>query len=146
MTINYIGRELSVAEWKAAADGMMDSMIAEGVIPADRRRVCGEEHGIFACYGNEWDVVGMSVCYQPHETDLFWLDLLYVRPEWRRRGIGARLIDLTREKAISLGLPRLEFGVLLHNRPMLELAQLSGMSDCWVNFGQDLPAGKGGAE
>jgi GNAT superfamily N-acetyltransferase len=60
------------------------------------------------------------------EPGVIWLDLLYVAPEFRRRGMGKQLIEAVRHRAKSNGFLRYGLGTLPSNYPMLSLVARCG--------------------
>jgi len=76
--------------------------------------------------------------------EILWLDLLYVPIGYRRRGIARELIRHVIEKSRKMGLPKVELGTALENRPMLRLAKSTGFRGGQVYLGMDVPKIGGG--
>jgi GNAT superfamily N-acetyltransferase len=140
-----IHRELWQDAWRIEAERFFAAMEAEGALPT-REPISGGEDCIFAMAvtGQAWRPVGMATHYQPEGWDALWLDLLYVEPAYRRRGVARRLIAEVVSRADLLGLPRVEFGTMIDNGPMQALAVASGFGNARVNFEMALAA-QGGA-
>ena len=141
--IGFVFGELSDETWKRHADRMMDAMFDEGVLPA-RNRLTGGESCIFAAEKKAeggWNLsepIGMAVVYQPEGQDMFWLDLLYVEPNWRGMGIGFGLVGQAIWLAGQRGFPAIEVGTMLFNKPMIKLAQKAGFGEATVYFRQEI--------
>jgi GNAT superfamily N-acetyltransferase len=133
--IAYIHRELWQDSWRIEAERMFGQMQAEGVLP-EREPLSGGEDAVFAMAvdGRTWRPIGMAVHYQPEGWDALWLDLLYVEPGFRKRGIARRLIDEVAARADILDLPRIELGTTWENRPMQNLAIATGFDNTRVDF------------
>ena len=104
---------LSSADVSQYAEALRELAAAcfPGAVPADGdvlSALAGPWHDLCAC---EWllafdgsAVVGMALLVPYH--DALQLSTLAVAPRVRRRGLGARLQEATRRRAIELGLPR----------------------------------------
>ena len=104
---------LSSADASQHAEALRELATAcyPGAVPADGdvlSALAGPWHDLSAC---EWllafdgsAVVGMALLVPYH--DALQLSTLAVAPRVRRRGLGARLQEATRRRAIELGLPR----------------------------------------
>ena len=104
---------LSSADVSQHAEALRELAAAcfPGAVPADGdvlSALAGPWHDLSAC---EWllafdgsAVVGMALLVPYH--DALQLSTLAVAPRVRRRGLGARLQEATRRRAIELGLPR----------------------------------------
>ncbi|MEH6691311.1 MAG: GNAT family N-acetyltransferase [Pseudorhizobium pelagicum] len=127
--------------WKDTADALMAAGQAEGMIPTDRESLTGEEEVIIArqLTHDGYINAGIAVFYLPENYDGLWLDILYVKPEYRRRGIGRVLVSLVRQVAIDAGHDQFGLGTMLHNAPMLALARSAGFAKGAVYFDQPLP-------
>lgn len=66
---------------------------------------------------------GFVTAYQPHDDKLFWLDLLWVEPQWRGTGIGSLLLGAVISQAKAKGMVRVQLGTGWDNRPMQRLAR-----------------------
>ncbi|MEI8146126.1 MAG: GNAT family N-acetyltransferase [Alphaproteobacteria bacterium] len=84
--------------------------------------------GLVAEYQSE--VVGFALFYATYSTFLgkpsIWLDDLYVRPTFRRDGIGGALLTRIAEVAIEGGFTRVEWTVRDVNRQALTAYQARG--------------------
>jgi GNAT superfamily N-acetyltransferase len=75
---------------------------------------------------SEWDgkVVGFALYYFNYSTFLcrpgIYLEDLFVRPQYRKRGIGLALLRALEQRARELGCGRLEWAVLDWNRTAIE--------------------------
>jgi GNAT superfamily N-acetyltransferase len=76
------------------------------------------------------EVVGFALFYATYSTFLgkpsIWLDDLYVRPTFRRDGIGGALLTRIAEVAIEGGFTRVEWTVRDVNRQALNAYQARG--------------------
>lgn len=136
-----IHRELWQDAWKIEAERFFVAMQAEGVLPP-REPIGGGEDCIFAMAisGQAWRPVGMAVHYQPEGWTSLWLDLLYVEPDFRRLGVGRKLVTAVMQRADMLGLPKVELGAMLDNQPMQSLAFSFGFENTRVDFSRTVAA------
>ena len=111
-------------------------------------------HALVAYVGTE--PVGFAVYFHNFSTFLgragLYLEDLFVRPAWRRRGVGRRLLRELAERAVAEGCGRLEWSVLDWNepairfyrsigaRPMAEWTVYRLTGDALVGFATDEPA------
>jgi GNAT superfamily N-acetyltransferase len=69
------------------------------------------------------DIVGFALFFPTFSTFLarrgLWLEDVYVRPAWRSRGIGRRLIHAVARIAVERGCGRFEWAVLDWNAPAI---------------------------
>jgi GNAT superfamily N-acetyltransferase len=63
-----------------------------------------------------------------------WLDLLYVRPEFRRGGLGRRLIDAAVEAARRADYREIVFGTGLDNAAMRAMGAAAGFTERYVDL------------
>lgn len=98
--------------------------IDEGVYPASRRTPNGDES--VALVETDGEVVAFATFFQPDARPMYWLDLLWVMPAFRRRRLGSALVSFVTSKALAVGMERVEFGTLVTNVAMQRLAQISG--------------------
>ena len=126
--------------WKSIADAMMRAGQVEGMIPADREPLNGGEEMFLARQATHDGFLnaGIAVFYPPENYQGLWLDILYVSPEFHRRGIARTLVALVRQEAVDGGHEQFGFGTILHNKPMLSLAASLGLSGGAVYFDQPL--------
>jgi len=102
----------------------------EGAIPRDRAPLTGCEDAFFAYEGGT--VVGCAVFWNPEGRPFLYLDILFVAPEHRRRGLGAGLLDAVAAEAAELGLTEIHFGTMLANAPMQALGRKAGFETKYV--------------
>lgn len=67
--------------------------------------------------------------YQTRVEDSLYIDSLAVDADLRGRGVGGRLLGMTREKALALGLGSLSLFVALDNHGALGLYQRNGFKE-----------------
>jgi GNAT superfamily N-acetyltransferase len=91
---------------------------------------------------------GFAVFFQTYSTFLsqpgMYLEDLFVRPEWRRRGLGGEILSYLASIAVERGYGRLEWSVLNWNEMALRVYRRIGaqpMSEWTVQrvTGSDLP-------
>ncbi|CDZ43074.1 Hypothetical protein NGAL_HAMBI1146_58470 [Neorhizobium galegae bv. officinalis] len=121
---------------KEIAVGMMLAGQAQGFIPADRSPLTGHEELILARQPTHdgYLNVGVAVFYPPQNSDCLWLDILYVAPEFRRRGVGRELVSQVRQIAAEGGYAEFSIGTMLNNAPMLALLKSIGLTRGLVYF------------
>ena len=63
-----------------------------------------------------------------------WLEDLFVRPDWRRKGFGKALLAEVAKRCVSENLPRLEWSVLDWNQQAIDFygAQGAKLLDDWT--------------
>ncbi|NTF32327.1 GNAT family N-acetyltransferase [Rhizobium skierniewicense] len=100
----------------------MENAKAEGIIPANRKSLTGDETAILARFATQDGFInqGISVFYEA-DAGLVWLDLLYVEPEYRRQNIGWHLIEETRAFAVQQRFREIALGTMASNAPMRAL-------------------------
>lgn len=119
-----------------------------GDFPMDRDDPTGEERVVWATLPEEkhdWSgrvistetVVGFATFYEV-SNDRMWLDLLFVAPEHRRRGLARELLLLVRDASIRWGSLRLLFGTGLANLPMNRFADRIGFTEESVTYAMPL--------
>ncbi|MCW5727230.1 GNAT family N-acetyltransferase [Parvibaculum sp.] len=71
-----------------------------------------------------------------------WLDVLYVRPGFRRKGLGRALLAEVERQSAGSGFKHLLFGTGFDNRAMRELVESAarGITPAFVEYRIDLPA------
>lgn len=62
------------------------------------------------------------------EVPEVYVEAVYVRPEYRRRGLGSEFIQMVKEWSGALGVERLRFNVLARNKEAMEF---------WASEGSD---------
>lgn len=127
----------------AIAGTMMARGQREGAIPGDRADLSGLERAIFAYDATPAGpdtVIGCAVFYEPEDTDLVWLDVLFVAESYRRKGIGRQLVNAVCAAARQAGVSRVEFGTI--NDPMQGLGIACGFAPSVVYMQR--PIGKAG--
>jgi GNAT superfamily N-acetyltransferase len=94
----------------------------------------------------EWDgqVVGFALYYFNYSTFLcrpgIYLEDLFVRPQYRKRGIGLALLRALEQHARELGCGRLEWAVLDWNRTAIEFYRRFGAHphEGWTLYRKEL--------
>lgn len=123
----------------AYADG-----IAEGHFPADRHVPTGTESCAFYAL-DDVEPIAFATFYQPQDDrPFYWLDLLWVEPEFRGRGIGGELVSFISDRATLAGMDRIEFGTLVGNDAMLRFARQLNADEFSVTFRLNLQHDGGG--
>jgi GNAT superfamily N-acetyltransferase len=76
------------------------------------------------------EAVGFAVFFHNYSTFLgrpgIYLEDLFVKPEWRRRGLGTQLLRYIAQQAVARGCGRLEWSVLDWNEPAIDFYQKLG--------------------
>jgi 3-hydroxyisobutyrate dehydrogenase-like beta-hydroxyacid dehydrogenase/GNAT superfamily N-acetyltransferase len=96
--------------------------------------------------GNGSEPVGMAIFFEAYSTFAanvgLHLEDLYVRPEWRNRGLGRALLRELARLAMDRGYGWLEWWVLDWNTPAIEFYEKLGSRslDDWRIFKLDLPS------
>lgn len=114
---------------------MLKSAIAEGVIPASRPDITGDEDVVFS--GGLPEHGGFAIWF-PTENGRAWLDILYVVPSDRHTGIGSRLVEAVLRRARDAGLAGIDFGTLLANAPMQQMAEGLGFARVGFFYSLDM--------
>ena len=102
------------------------------------------------------DSVGFAVYFYNFSTFLgragLYLEDLFVRPAWRRQGVGRQLLRELAQRAVADGCGRLEWSVLDWNEPAIRFYRSIGArpmdewtvyrltGDALVRFASDVPA------
>lgn len=130
-------------EMAALADRCMAAGQAEGVIPADRSALHDRHRVVVARWAaHDGYIIGaVAVIQQPEDADYLWLDILYVMPEFRRRGIGRQLIGEVRRIAMAEGFGLLGLGTTSANVAMLSLVRETNFGGGSHYFYEDIPGG-----
>jgi GNAT superfamily N-acetyltransferase len=85
-------------------------------------------------------VVGFSLYFLTFSTFVgrqgIWLEDLYVRPDWRKQGIGGQLLARLARITLERGCRRLEWSVLNWNTPSIEVYKAIGAraKDEWTTM------------
>lgn len=70
------------------------------------------------------EAVGFAAFFHNYSTFLgrpgMYLEDLFVKPEWRRRGLGTQLLRHIAQQAVARGCGRLEWSVLDWNQPAID--------------------------
>ena len=106
-----------------------------------RRALFGEHPAVFALVAEVGDdVVGFALWFLNFSTwegvHGIYLEDLYVRPEYRGRGLGKALLQSLASIAVTRGYARFEWWVLDWNTPSIEFYQAMGATpmDEWTVF------------
>lgn len=78
-------------------------------------------------------LIAFATFYYPHRSTA-WLDLLWVHPSFRKRGLGQTLINHVLTTARRDGVAHLSFGTLASNTPMRHLAERTGFVQASVSY------------
>lgn len=111
-----------------------------GAIPEDRADIVGTEFAVFAMDGPSY--VGMATFYEP-EPCLYWLDVLYVLPAYRRRGIGRQMVEAVVAEAREAGAATVQCGTMASNSAMHALAAQVGLAKTIVYFSMPVASSAG---
>lgn len=121
----------------AAYEGLLDQVMATEEILTNSLFIEKKAEVVIAEYNNE--PVGFALFFHNFSTFLgrpgIYLEDLYVRPEWRGRGIGKALLDYLLQLAQARNCGRLEWWCLDSNNPAIEFYKKNGavpMSDWTV--------------
>ena len=125
----------ALAEYERLSDKLVatEESIREMLL-ADEPRV----HVVIAYYGDE--PAGIAVWFCNYSTFLgrqgLYLEDLFVLPEWRKRGVGRRLLEHLAGIAVARGCGRMEWAVLNWNEPALRFYRALGAEalDDWTVF------------
>jgi GNAT superfamily N-acetyltransferase len=125
------------------------------VTPAELRRQLGSERPPFECVIAEWEgePAGMALFFPNYSTwrgrPGIYLEDLFVRPEYRQRGIGRALLAHLGRLACARGCARMEWSVLDWNTPAIDFYRGLGAvpMDGWTVYrlSGDALASLGGA-
>lgn len=127
---------LSVARNLALVRAMVDSGQREGTIPKDRHLVDPSEKCI--CAMDDGRFVGVAVFYDLDDWKCIFLDILYVRPTYRRLGIGSMLLSMVETSSPVGGeYPLIRFGTISSNEPMHAFAAKHGFAPYATFFTKD---------
>lgn len=91
----------------------------------------------------EGDVAGMALYFYNYSTWTgkpgIYLEDLYVRPKYRKRGYGKALIKTLAQEVVRMGGTRLEWSCLTWNTPSLEFYKMLGATrkNEWVGLRAD---------
>ncbi|KAJ0181513.1 hypothetical protein K1T71_003598 [Dendrolimus kikuchii] len=84
-------------------------------------------------------VVGSALCnraYSSWTRRAFYVEDLYVRPEWRRAGVATALLQRLCQMALGEGVHRVDWHVLLDNEPALRFYARLGARDVGATEGR----------
>ena len=127
--------ELAEYEHSAELDKSTVEMLRENIFVKGFAKVL-----IAECNGEK---AGFALWFNNFSTWLarpgIYLEDLYVRPQFRRNGIGKRLLKRLAEIAVENGWGRVEWACLKWNKPSLEFYESLGASrmDEWVTLRVD---------
>jgi GNAT superfamily N-acetyltransferase len=104
---------------------------------------CGDKalEAVIASYGDE--VAGMATFFQTYSTFAarrgLYLEDIYVRENYRHRGIGTRILAWVARLAHERGYGRVEWTTLLWNTPAIEFYESLGATpnDAWTTYRLD---------
>ena len=86
------------------------------------------------------DAVGFAVFFKSYSTFLgrpgIYLEDLFVLPEWRKQGIGRRLLERVAQTAVDRGCGRMEWSALDWNKAAIEFYECLGAQamDQWTVY------------
>jgi GNAT superfamily N-acetyltransferase len=113
--------ERLLGDVEATEEGLRRALFPEGGSPAAASVLVGEIGGIAA---------GFAVYFFNFSTFLakpgLYLDDLFVRPEWRGKGLGKALLLHLADLAAARGCGRMEWAVLDWNKPAIEFYRSLG--------------------
>ncbi len=66
------------------------------------------------------------------EVPEVYVEALYVRPEYRRKGLGQEFVQMAREWSLALGVERLRFNVLARNESALRFWESEGSDPAMI--------------
>lgn len=100
-----------------------------------------QEKNLFGCFisvDEKGNITGMALYFYAYFTWVgksLYLDDLYVKPEYRGKGIGTALLDKIFEKAKSENCRRLRWQVLNWNTPAIKMYEKAGafIDNEWSN-------------
>ncbi len=127
--------ELAEYEHSAELDKSTEEMLRENIFAKGFAKVL-----IAECNGEK---AGFALWFNNFSTWLarpgIYLEDLYVRPQFRRKGIGKRLFKRLAELAVESGWGRVEWACLKWNKPSLEFYKSLGAirMDEWVTLRLD---------
>jgi GNAT superfamily N-acetyltransferase len=105
--VTLLAAQLREHEIETPADALRDAV--ESVLSDPR-------HGFIFFASEESEAVGAAYAAShlsaEHGGIVGWLEEIYVRPEWRGRGVGSSLLDATAARAQMLGWRGLELEVV----------------------------------
>jgi ribosomal protein S18 acetylase RimI-like enzyme len=85
--------------------------------------------------GKSVEVTGKLTMAIPEGGDLFELTELYVRPEWRSRGVGSRLLTTLLDEATAHGLERMTLvSATAQPDDLIRFYRRHGFEPWWVEF------------
>ncbi len=126
----------ALAEYEKAAPGAVP--VTEDLLRESLFGAHPAIEGLLACLGEE--VAGYALYFHNYSSWRgrrgVYLEDLFVRPEWRRRGIGSALLRAVARVAVERGCARLEWLVLDWNRPAIEFYRSLGAEPLeeWTTF------------
>jgi GNAT superfamily N-acetyltransferase len=123
----------------AEYEQMTDQLVAtettiRQMLTSEKPRV----HVLIAYYGDE--PAGIAVWFHNYSTFLgqrgLFLEDLFVLPEWRKRGVGRRLLTHLAGTAVASGCGRMEWSVLDWNEPAIRFYRALGAEPLaeWSTF------------
>jgi len=89
------------------------------------RKPPDDDSGVAIAVAPSGHWAGFATFYETTDGRL-WLDLLWVEPAWRRRGVGRQLLEAVRQAARARNLAGVAQGHAEHNAPMLALMRREG--------------------
>ncbi len=107
---------------------------AEGVFPVHRDEPTGDEMVVVALL--DGDPIGFVTTYMPKD-DLTWIDLVWVDPAHRRKGLGSEMMRIAVLHARKVA-PAVGLGTMTMNLPMQELVKKMGFTAEGIIFRSEL--------
>ncbi len=120
-------------------DAILDSLAAAqaaGDMPA-RHAPPPRESSIVFWIGTKRGLTAYASVFEPFDG-VIWLDVLWVAPAYRGRGLGKAMVATVAAIARDNGMKKMEFGTQPENAGMRGLGALLGFSDKAVVMGRQL--------
>lgn len=123
LSIEYLQELRDDAKARTFVHDRLGQAQAAGLIP--QRKPPADDSGVAIAVAPSDHWAGFATFYETTDGRL-WLDVLWVEPDWRRRGVGRQLLEAVRHAARSCDLAGVALGHAEHNAPMLALMRRAG--------------------